>query len=56
LICDRHGVALAASDPELYTRIEREIGSGDDPSAAVGAVAAALDEIFAAVTRADLRA
>jgi hypothetical protein len=45
-ICDRHGVELDGSDPEVYPEIVRRVG--DLPlRQAVEAVAAAVDELFA---------
>jgi hypothetical protein len=55
-ICQRHGVDLHVDDEaELFPRIRREVTAADDVPAVVAAVAAAIDEVFAAVMRPDLR-
>lgn len=51
-ICERHGVDLwSADDQELHPRIRRAVTASDDVAAVVAAVAAAIDEVFAAVIR-----
>ena len=55
-ICQRHGVDFHVDDEaEAFPRIRREVTASDDVPAVVAAVAAAIDEVFAAVTRPDLR-
>ena len=54
-ICERHGVSLNASDPEMSPRIERELASTDDVAMAITDVAEAVHAIYRAATRHDLR-
>jgi len=54
-VCRSHHVELDTSDPEMFPRIQRELGPSDDVADAVAAVAAAVDGVYRAATRPELR-
>jgi hypothetical protein len=54
-ICQRYGVELDTSDPELLPRIQRKLTRADDVPAVVAAVGEAIDRINNAAMRPELR-
>jgi hypothetical protein len=54
-ICQRYGVELDTSDPELYPRIQRKLTPADDIPAVLSAVGEAIDRVNNAARRPDLR-